>query len=288
MSYLGVAQERISTMDEIAKYNIERWKALAGANALYTRPALNLDAESARELVDPEGRLGELAGRRVLCLAGGGGKQSAAFALLGASVTVYDLSEAQLERDRQAAAHYNVRVETVQGDMRDLSCFADAAFDIVQHSYSINFVPDARAVFRQVARVMRRGGVYYVMCANPFLAGMGTKDWNGAGYTLSLPYVGGSETVNADEGWVYDRSESTGDTIAGSREFRHTLSAVVGGLVEHGFVIRHVSDDDSMHPDLDAPPGTWDHFVAHAPPWLTFWTEYRPEVFGQPGAQSTT
>ena len=71
-------------LDEVAQYNIARWHALAQANALFTRPYLDLDAASARERLDPHGRLGDVVGKRVLCLAGGGGRQSAAFALLGA------------------------------------------------------------------------------------------------------------------------------------------------------------------------------------------------------------
>jgi 2-polyprenyl-3-methyl-5-hydroxy-6-metoxy-1,4-benzoquinol methylase len=133
-------------LDNVSNYNRERWNALVRANALFTRPALHLDATSARQKIDSEGLLGELTGKRVLCLAGGGGQQSAAFALLGARVTVYDLSDAQLERDREAAAHYGFSVETIQGDMRDLSHFADGAFDVVWHPYSINFVPDIRVV----------------------------------------------------------------------------------------------------------------------------------------------
>ena len=267
-------------MDEIARYNIERWAALAAADALYTRPALDLDAHSARERVDAEGRLGDLNGRRVLCLASGGGNQSAAFALLGAQIVVLDISEAQLERDRRAAAHYGVRIETHQGDMRDLSRFDEGAFDVVQHSYSINFVPDARAVFREVARVLRPGGVYYFMCANPFLFGLGTRDWNGEGYTLKQPYLQGGETINADESWVYERSGGReASPIAGSREFRHTLSNLVSWLVEAGFVVGHVSDYESLEPDPNAEPGSWDHFVSIAPPWLVFWTTYRPDFW---------
>src|SRR5919205_2661033 len=114
-------------MDEIAKYNVERWRALARAEALYTRPLLNLDEESAREVVDRRGWFGELKGRRVLCLASGGGRESAAFSVLGARVTVFDLSEEQLERDRLAAAHYGYEVETVRGDMRDLSALGPQA-----------------------------------------------------------------------------------------------------------------------------------------------------------------
>ena len=33
--------------------------------------------------------------------------------------------------DREVAAHYGVQIETVQGDMRDLSGFETATFDLV-------------------------------------------------------------------------------------------------------------------------------------------------------------
>mgnify|MGYP007034349507 FL=1 len=32
-----------------------------------------------------------------------------------------------------------------------------------------------------------------------------------------------------------------------------------------------------MHPDLNAEPGSWDHFVAFAPPWLSIWAELEIE-----------
>ncbi|MBA3390538.1 MAG: hypothetical protein H0U02_14480 [Rubrobacter sp.] len=75
-------------MDEVADYNIERWKALVEADAVFTRPALNLDPGQAQAEIDPEGWLGPVARKDVLCLACGGGQQSVAFALLGANVTV--------------------------------------------------------------------------------------------------------------------------------------------------------------------------------------------------------
>lgn len=268
-------------MDEIAKYNVERWRALAEANALYTRPALNLDAASARERVDPEGRLGSLAGKDVLCLASGGGQQSVAFALLGANVTVFDLSDAQLRRDAEAAKHYGVNIQIVQGDMRDLSCFEEAAFDIVCHAYSLGFVPDARAVFQQVARVIRTGGLYYFHCANPFSVGLSEKDWNGEGYTLKHPYVDGAEVTYEDQGWVYDRGESNAP-IPPTREYRHTLSTLIGGLVGQGFAVLHISDYTDLDPDPEAEPGTWDHLISVAPPWLCFWASYRPDVLPRP------
>ena len=264
-------------MDELTKYNIARWKALVEADALYTRPALSLDPISARDTLDPEGRLGNVEAKDVLCLACGGGKQSVAFALLKANVTVFDLSEDQLNRDREAADHFDVQIKILQGDMRDLSRFDEAGFDIVYHSYSLGFVTNARVVFQQVARVLRPGGLYHFMCANPFFLGMQQKDWNGEGYTIKHPYLNEVEITYEDQEWVYNRSKSV-DAIPPPREFRHTLSAIISGLVEQGFMIQHVSDYSNFNPDPNAEPGTWSHFVSIAPPWLSFWASYRPDV----------
>lgn len=257
-------------MDEIAEFNQARWRALAEADALYTRPLLNLDVETAQARVDPFGWLGPLEGRRVLCLAGGGGQQSAAFAILGAQVTVVDLSDAQLKRDAQVAAHYGADIRIVQADMRDLSALEARSFDIVQHAYAINFVPDVRVVFRQVARVLRPGGIYQLMFANPFTLAINPRAWTGEGYLLKQPYLDGAPIQSEDEAWVYRRDDGPSEAppIAGPREYRHTLSTVLNGLVEHRFTIRRLADVVSIYPDQTAEPGTWDHFVSVAPPWL--------------------
>ncbi|HVF47753.1 MAG TPA: class I SAM-dependent methyltransferase [Pyrinomonadaceae bacterium] len=255
-------------MDEIAAYNQARWKQLADADALFTRPRFDLDPISARQLVDPDRRLGELDGKSVLCLAGGGGRQSAAYALLGADVTVVDLSAEQLERDVNVAEHYRVPIKTVQADMRSLSGLEPNSFDVVDHAYSINFVPDCVGVFHQVARVLRPPGLYRMMCANPFTVGMGPGDWNGTGYSIRQPYVQGARLTYEDQEWVYDRALNA--PISKPVEFRHTLSSVVNGLAAERFSILHLWDSQDMYPDLDAEPGSWDHFVAFAPPWLSF------------------
>jgi SAM-dependent methyltransferase len=255
-------------MDEVAEYNRTRWRALAEGGALYTRPMLDLDAGRARAWLDPNNWLGELEGRRVLCLAGGGGRESACFALLGAAVTVLDLSPEQLERDRLAAAHYGTHVETLCGDMRDLSALDGADFDLVWHPYSINFVPDARAVFREVARVTRPGARYRLMCANPFVIGATPRNWDGRGYALTRRYEEGAVILNADEKWVHEGEPSV--VALPSREYRHGLGTILGGLAEAGFRVLRATEDVSTHPDPEAEPGTWAHFVSVVRPWLAF------------------
>jgi SAM-dependent methyltransferase len=264
--------------DDIARYNKERWEALAQAHVPYSRPILDLDADSARELIDPHGLIRDYQGKDVLCLAGGGGQQSAAFGLLGSNVTVLDLAETQLERDRQAAAHYGLTIRTEQGDMRDLSRFSNRSFDVVWHAHSITFVPDVQTVFSEVARVMHPGGIYHMSCNNPYSAGVDERDWNGQAYPLADRYVDGELTF-ADDSWEIGYDDGTSTRVKGPREFRHTMSTLLNGMAERGFVLLRFWEDTGDDPN--AAPGTWEHLKSIAPPFIGFWASYRPDVFLQ-------
>ena len=264
-------------MDDLAKYNKARWEELAQANVEFSRPFLELDADSARRVVDAEGLLGDVAGKDVLALAGGGGQQSAAFGLLGARTTVFDLSETQLARDRLAAKHHDLDMTIVQGDMRDLSCFDDDAFDIVWQAFSMNFVPDTRPVLAEVRRVIRAGGLYRLQYYNPYLAAVDEDAWDGQAYPLKAAYVDGQDISEIFPHWDVDSGDGVLKKIKSPREFRHALSTVINGLVGHGFVILGLWEERTQDPD--AQPGTWEHFKHFAPPYLTIWSAYRPEVF---------
>ena len=260
-------------MDELARYNRGRWEELARAGISYTIPYLDLDERSARELVDRDGIIGEVAGKDTLCLASGGGQQSAAFCLLGANVTVLDLSETQLARDRRAARSYGRDIDTVQGDMRDLSIFPEDSFDVVWHGHSINFVPDAREVFRQVARVLRPGGIYHLSCANPYFHNVEPEDWTGRGYLIWDRY-GDGELEIADPYWTFVDPDGAPRRVRGPREFRHTLDTLVNGMIELGFALARVRELGGCDRDAELEPGTWEHFKSVAPPYLGFWAVY--------------
>jgi len=57
---------------------------------------------------------------------------------------------------------------------------------------------------------------------------------------------------------------------------------MVNGMVAQGFVIVGLWEAESPHPD--AAPGTWDHYMTVAPPFLTVWAVLRPDVLPLAGA----
>jgi ubiquinone/menaquinone biosynthesis C-methylase UbiE len=247
-------------MDRIGDTNRRYWKSLTGRGCEYTTPWLDLDPDLVRSFA--EGRLEVLPGphaclyprsvfegvkgKRVLCLASGGGQQSAVFGLLGAEVTVLDLTPAQLESDRKAAEHFGFDVRTVLGDMRDLSGFAASAFDLVYQAISIVFVPDVREVYKEVARILAPGGLYRVGHCNPAAQVIEEISWDGEGYRVLVPYAGGC---------IED---------AESMEYRHLLKDIFNGLIEAGFAITRVEEDPRhLDPPAGAQPGTLQHMLGY-------------------------
>jgi ubiquinone/menaquinone biosynthesis C-methylase UbiE len=254
-------------MDNVYRFNKTRWEALVKAGALFTQPWLNETPSSALTRLDPQNLLGGVAGKDVLCLAGGGGQQSVALGLNAARVSVFDISEGQLEQDKRAAAHYGYPVNAYQGDMRDLSVLGADSFDIVLQPYSLNFVPDCREVFQQVARILRPSGLYSFGMANPFAFALGTSAWNGRAFEVNSLYVQGQEAQYQDEEWVFP-SPASASKPSGPKEYRQLLSTALNGLIDHGFSLLRMQESSGHSATDDWTPGDWLHFTAVLPPWF--------------------
>lgn len=75
-----------------------------------------------------------------------------------------------------------------------------------------------------------------------------------------------------DQEWVYDRGANP--AIRQPVEYRHDLKTIVNGLIAAGFSIRQLADDSDMNSNANAAPGSWEHYTAFAPPWLTILSSF--------------
>ena len=78
-----------------------------------------------------------------------------------------DNSPRQLARDQEVAEREGLDLHTVLGDMRDLSAFPDASFDVVVNPVSNVFCPELAPVWREAFRVLRPGGLLLAGFMNP-------------------------------------------------------------------------------------------------------------------------
>lgn len=247
-------------MDHVHEHNRRAWDERVAARQAYIDTATEKDFQKPLAVADPFGWLdGHVVGKRVLCLAAGGGRHSVLFAAAGASVTVVDLSPKMLALDRQVAAERGLTVQIVEASMNDLSALGEASFDIVLQPVSTCYVPDIAAVYRQVARVVAPGGIYISHHKQPvnlqadFGASAKTR-----GYRLIEPYYRTGPLPPVPEGCWHRE--------AGTLEFLHRWEALLGDLCRSGFVIEDVAEP--LHADPLAEPGSFGHRSCFAPPYI--------------------
>lgn len=160
---------------------------------------------------------------KVLCLASGGGQQGPLMAAAGADVTVFDNSDVQLSKDKLVAEREGLDIKTVQGDMRDLSCFDDERFDLIIHPVSNLFVPDIKPVWNEAYRILKKGGILLSGFVNPVAFIFDERDMakNKLVVSHKIPYSPDSCLM----------------------EYGHTLEDQIGGQLRAGFVITDMYED---------------------------------------------
>ena len=262
--------------DEIARRKLELMR-VAVREEQFGKPWLDLDTNAYAEYregrrADPPDQdhdppnalmLRDVQGEDALLLAGGGGQQSAQYALCGANVTVFDLTPEQLELDQLAADHYGYQVNTIQGDMRDLSRLPSDHFARVLQPVSSLFVPDLDEVYQGVARVLKTGGLYYCDYTYPVLYMAENKGWDGEAYVLrfSQPHVRGRILEREVDGLM---NFTEGEFFA---EFNHRLSDIINGLIAHGLQVVGVweSPRPGRPEPSDLTPGSYEHQLTILP-----------------------
>ena len=165
---------------DVRKHNEEAWDQKVNENSPWTLPVDKELVAKARKgqwslILTPVKPVPEswfpgfpdLTGKKILGLASGGGQQGPILAAAGATVTVFDNSPAQLAQDRLVADRDKLQLTTVIGDMTDLSCFANASFDLIFHPVSNCFIADPEPVWREAYRVLKPGGSLLSGLMNP-------------------------------------------------------------------------------------------------------------------------
>ena len=237
----------MSTPDDILTYNRRAWDRQVERSNPWTVPVSADEIARARtgdwRIVltptkpVPAEWFPPLIGLDVLCLASGGGQQGPILAAAGANVTVFDNSPAQLGQDRLVAERDGLGIETVQGDMANLSVFTDARFDLIIHPVSNVFVPEVRPVWREAHRTLKPGGTLLAGFMNPvhYLFDFCALESGELRVAHRIPY--------SDIRTLSDFKRVTLAVHDVPLEFGHTLDDQIGGQLLAGFVLTGFYED---------------------------------------------
>jgi len=255
--------------------NARAWDALARRQAALAKPASDAEFASPLRTVDPLGWLGDsIAGQKVLCLAAGGGRQSALYAAAGATVTVVDISGEMLALDRQVAAERGLAVRAIQASMDALPMLADAEFDLVIHPVSTCYVANVQAVFAEVARVTRPGGIYVSQHKSPTSLQADIKP-DGDTYRLREPYYREGPLPAAEPSRLRE---------PGTLEYLHRWEVLLGGICRAGFAIEDLVEP--VHAKTPAEVGSFAHRATFVAPYVRVKARRGVERGATPGHNS--
>ena len=244
---------------DVTRYNRKAWDAVADKGDELYHAMTPQQIEDARQgkwriritptKAVPREWIEPIAGKRVLCLAAGGGQQAPILAALGAKVTVLDLSEKQLQRDRDIAAAQGLDIKTVQGDMAAMDAFDDDHFDFVLNPCSVIFCDAVKPIWREVFRVLAPGGRFATGFINPlwYVFDAAKMDKGKLKARHKIPYSD------------LQLSDKKRERLIGPErplEFGHSLADLIGGQLEAGFQMTGFyedrwGDDDKLSELID-------------------------------------
>jgi len=239
-------------------HNRSAWDRLARKQDRLAKPARDEDFNNPLASVDGLGWLGgDVRGKRLLCLAAGGGRQGPIYAAAGADVTVVDLSPAMLELDREVSHARQLKVRTIEASMDDLSMIEDASFDIVIHPVSTCYVPDVRPVYQEVSRILVEGGAYISQHKQPVSLQADIEPNQGSYRVKHGYYQKNPLPVELKPNLIRED---------GTLEYIHRWEEIIGAMCTAGFVIEALTEP--MHAKNDANVGSFGHRSTMIAPYV--------------------
>lgn len=175
--------------------------------------------------------MGSVAGRQLLHLQCHIGTDTLSWARLGAEVTGLDFSQPAIAAARQLAGEVGLTARFVEAEVRGARAVVGREFDIVYTGKgALEWLPDIQEWAREVASLLRPGGILYLVEAHPLSDAMAEEQ-----PVLQCEYEEGvSMEVDAPGDYADRSAQGVHTTII---EWIHPLGAVVSALASCGLAV---------------------------------------------------
>ena len=212
----------------------------------WVRQAGTPEERAAEDKADPVGMLRKYAayfdryeGVRIANICGSCGKKAVPLALLGADVTVFDISEANRRYAMETAGAAGVRMNYVVGDVMetDLKKYG-GYFDVVfMEGGILHYFHDIDAFMRMMRAMLRPGGKMICSDFHPF-----TKIYDSLG--LGMPVTGyfSQEIIEGEMAHARFYEEPVRSRIPKCRYRKYTVSEIINAIIGAGFCLKRFDE----------------------------------------------
>ena len=231
-------------MDQRLDANRRNWNERTPIHAASTFYDVEAFKQGANALNDIERReVGGVAGRSLLHLQCHFGLDTMSWARLGAVATGLDFSDEAVALARKLNAELDLGARFVQANVYDAADAINERFDIVYTGKGVLcWLPDLGAWARAVARLLKPGGVFYLMDTHPFLdvfdpAAAGTAGEQCAGpddLRFRYDYFPNEGRYFAGGEPSYAGSKAL---VSGTYQWWHSIAEILGALLDAGLTL---------------------------------------------------
>ena len=217
----------IHARDTTGDYMLDRFRA--GEDALHAIEAAEL---------------GDIQGKRVLHLQCHIGRDTLCLVRRGATATGLDFSAAALDVARRLSDETGLKADFVEGTVDQAPELTPGPFDLVFTTWgTICWLPDMKQWAKVIASVLAPGGELYFADAHPMFC---VLEEHAGKYAPTWDYQ-----TPADRPLQFvTETTYTGDPTVmahqSTREWIHSLSAVLGGLIDAGLTITMFREHDVL------------------------------------------
>jgi SAM-dependent methyltransferase len=230
-------------MDQHTTVNQAMWNELAPLHAASDFYDVESFLQGKGTLGDLElAEVGDVTGKRLLHLMCHIGLDTLSWVREGAQVTGVDFSDQAIGIARDLAKRTNTEAEFVVCDVLAAADHLNDTYDVVFLSKGVlMWIADLDAWAATCARLLRPGGVLYVLDYHPLALALSESDSAEGRLTLHGSYFGRPEPAVVVKDGSYAVSDA-GLTHQESREWTHTLGEVVTALVGAGIAIEFLHE----------------------------------------------
>ena len=193
------------------------------------------------ELVEPAlfALLDDVSGKGICDLACGQGVIARKIAQRGASVVGIDISAKLLEIARREEQDEPLGIVYIQDDVQTLSKLQDEEFDSVVCNMSLMDIPDIKATFQQVRRILHPSGTFVGSIVHPCFQTPKSQTM-----TDSQGNVCRAVQAYFEEGFW--RSDNVNGVRGKVGAYHHMLSTYINDLVKAGLMLQRIVEPQAV------------------------------------------
>jgi len=209
--------------------------------------------------------VGDLSGWEVLDAGCGEGYNTRIFARRGARMTGVDLTPRMIELAREEEQHAPLGIRYEVASFSDLAIFPDASFDGVVSTMALMDGPDFPGAMREMARVVRPGGMVAYSILHPCFATKGfgwIKDEQGRAIKFTVADY--FDSTNWVDRWKFSHAPAAGEVepFAVPR-FDRRLEDYLNGTTDAGLMLERISEPRCPEAACAAMPDSFEKWRRH-------------------------